>query len=76
MTTGDKPPKLTEAERATLDLQVFRMIHDGFTSASSLSIRTGHHFRNVDQSLQRLRKAGRIEYVSPVQGWKTKGDPK
>jgi hypothetical protein len=25
--------------------------------------------RIIDRSLQRLRKAGRIEYLSPVQGW-------
>jgi hypothetical protein len=76
MTTGDKPPKLTEAERAILDREIFYLIHNGCPLASSLVATTGRHFRNVDQSLQRLRKAGCIEYVSHVQGWKTKGDSK
>jgi hypothetical protein len=69
--TNDLPPKLSEKERSDLDNEIIVIIRDFFvTSASSLVVRNGKHFRLVDKSLQRLRKQGRIEYASPIQGWK------
>lgn len=69
--TDDLPPKLTEKERHDLDNEIIVLIRDyQVTTAEHLVARTRKHFRLVDKSLQRLRKQGRIEYASPIQGWK------
>jgi len=61
---------LTRDEKSVLDEKVIDLIRRNITLAAAIVSATEQHFRVVDRSLQRLRKAGRIEYASPIQGWK------
>jgi hypothetical protein len=58
--------------RKELESRVLQAIEQGKTTSASIMHATWLVERAVDSTLQRLRKAGKIEYVSPVQGWRTK----
>ncbi len=58
---------------AALDAKVLTAITGGVnTRPSQLVTVTGATHREVDRSLQRLRAARKIVFVSPVFGWKIK----
>jgi phosphomevalonate kinase len=59
-----------KAENDDMDSRVLDCISRGIAKAKKIEHETSLHFRAVDKALQRLRKAGRITYEGPVQGWK------
>jgi len=57
-----------------LDSMVFAEIWGGATRASSLEFladasNPSPSFRQIDRSLQRLRKRGKIRFMGPRRGW-------
>jgi hypothetical protein len=70
-----------------IDRHVLAAINSGKTRASSIEAYVTHQigehgalgdekpFRTIDRSLQRLRRTGVIQYVSPVQGWRALPSP-
>ena len=53
-----------------LDVKVLETIQGGTTRAGEITGRLTANYRDVDRSLQRLRRKNKIAYASPVQGWK------
>jgi hypothetical protein len=57
-------------ERDVLDTNVLRLIEQGQAHTSSgLTAALQEDMRAVDRSLQRLRKAGKIDYDGPSRTW-------
>lgn len=62
---------------ADIDSRVLQAVERGYRGNPGITLAgivraTSLRDRVVDRSLQRLRKQGKIEYVSPVQGWRVK----
>ncbi len=53
-----------------IDEEVLECIKNGITHRLLIALESRMHFHVVDQSLERLRLAGRIAYEGPNIGWK------